>query len=151
MPHQHRTYDFRINGEDVGTFELLWTEDELYQRATFTTDDQVVDTEYILSLDREDVVGFRTDSDDPWTTMDEYPDDAYPTASFPLLLEKAQPRFRYRAIDESTGALGEYRELDRRGDTIDEIRNDEVIRSFTMRNGVVVEIDWGGATSTLQD
>lgn len=151
MTHYRREYDFRIDGEVVGTFELSRKEDELYQRATFVADDQEVDDEYFLRLDGGEVVAFRTDADDPWISLDDYPNDAFPSAAFPLLLDKAQSKFRYRAIDESTGEVGEYRELNWRGDIIEEVRNDEVVRSFTVRNEVLVEVDWGGATSTLLD
>ena len=41
--------------------------------------------------------------------------------------------------------------LERDGDVIEESVGGQVVRRFTRRDGVTVEIDWGGAHSVLHD
>ena len=69
MKHFAWEYDFRIDGEVVGSFEMSRTDDELYQRVTFKVDDQSIDGEYIFRLNGPDIVAFRTDANDPWITL----------------------------------------------------------------------------------
>lgn len=145
----HRYYDFSIENEPVGFFEIEATVDRIYQRATFVIDDAVSTNEYVLRIDGGDVTAFRTGEDTGWQDMAAYGADAYPLSAYPLLLPTAGEKRRYRPIDEGTGAVEPERVLQWEGDTVVEIGDDEPFRSFTMQDSVPIEIDWGGAISTL--
>lgn len=81
--------------------------------------------------------------------MERYGPNAYPTSAYLLLLAKLDEKLDYVPIDEGTLDVGDRLTLVRKGDTVGEYRGIEVIRSFKLQNGIPVEIDWGGATSSL--
>lgn len=146
----HRFYDFRIDGDVVGYFEIEATPSSIYQRARFVVDDSIVDNRYHLRLEDGSVTGFSTGDDAIWTSLDTYASEAYPLSSFPLLLDRLDGELTYLPIDESTGEVGPRRVLQREGATVIERRDGRMTRSFTVQEGILTSIDWGGATSVLQ-
>ena len=139
-PDYHRAYDFSIDGEVVGSVEIVHRADGLTQRATFTAGDEQVDTTYRIRLAAGEITAFRTDESDGWYSMDSYPADAYPLAAFPLLLERATPTYRYQPIDDSTGELLQHRTLERGGSVIVERQDETIHRSFTLDGDCITEI-----------
>ena len=146
----HRFYDFSIEDEPVGFFEIEASPDRITQRAKFEIDDTVSINEYVLQIADEAVTAFRTGADDEWRAMDDYPEDAHPLSAFPLLLPRASDEYRYRPIDEGTGEVGAERVLQRTGDVVAEVSDGVTHRSFTMDGSIPVAIDWGGAISRLR-
>ena len=146
----HRFYDFSIDDEPVGFFEIETTPDRITQRAKFAIDDAVSTNVYALQIADEAVTAFRTGEEVEWRAMDDYPEDAYPLSAFPLLLSRVADEYRYRPIDEGTGEVGAERVLRRTGDVVAEMSEEVTHRSFTMDGSIPVAIDWGGAISRLR-
>ena len=146
----HRFYDFSIDDEPVGFFEIEATPDRITQRAKFAIDDAVSTNAYVLQIADEAVTAFRTGADDEWRAMDDYPEDAYPLSAFPLLIPDTGKDRRYRPIDEGTGEVGAERVLRRSDDVVAEVSDGATNRSFAMDGSVPIEIDWGGAISRLR-
>ena len=85
-----------------------------------------------------------------WKPFTGYGADHYPTTAWPLLLEKAQPKFSYFPVVEGTGEAQEETTLKRKGDMIYETREGKTVRSFKMKDGIPIEIYWGGPRSVLK-
>ena len=151
MGSYHRFYDFRIDGDVAGYFELAVSPEEIYQCASFTTGDTIEVNEYMLRIEDAELVAFSTGEQPGWTSLGRYSDDAYPLSAFPYLIDRLEDERTYDPIIESTGAVVARRTLRREGETVLEYQDGRVMRSFTLAEGIPIEIDWGGATSSIRE
>lgn len=139
-------YDFRIGSRTAGWFAAEDDGAELRQSVSFETDDgHRYEQSYAVRYRGSRVLAYRV-GDAEWVDCWSLPDDHYPTAAYPLVIRHGLDR--YVAIDEETGQTSE-RTLDRAGELVIERLGGEVVRTFEVRDEVIVGIDWGGATSTL--
>jgi hypothetical protein len=141
-------YDFCIGGRDVGDFVSEDDGAELRQWVRFEPEEGGrFENRYAVRYAEGRPLAYRV-GDGDWVDLSELPDDHYPTAAYPLLLRHGVRA--YAAIDEGTGEVRS-RTLERRGDRVVEREGAETVRAFTLRGGLVVAIDWGGATSALRE
>lgn len=142
-----RSYDFRLEGRVVGSYELEDAGGELRQQVAFEQPDgERYRDEHVVRYRDGRPIAYRS-GDTGWTSLDDAPEDHWPTAAYPLLLRAR--RTAYIAIDEGTGATTA-RTHEHLEDRVIEREDDRITRVFELRDGEVVHIDWGGATSTLQ-
>jgi hypothetical protein len=139
-------YDFRIGSRLAGSFVAEDDGAELRQSVAFDTDDgERYENRYAVRYHGRRVLAYRV-GDGEWVDCSAMPEDHYPTAAYPLLIRHGLDR--YIAIDEETGQASP-RELRRAGARVIERQAGAVVRTFELRDDVIVSIDWGGATSTL--
>lgn len=140
-------YDFRIGDRDAGTFVLVDDGAELRQLVSFQADDgSRYENRYAVRYHEGRATAYRV-GDGEWVDCASFPPDHFPTSAYPLLVRGGTAR--YVAIDEDTGALRP-RELERLADRVIERQDGTPIRTFHLRDGVIVRIDWGGAVSNLR-
>jgi hypothetical protein len=141
-------YDFRVGSRPAGWFVAEDDGAELRQSVSFETDDgERYEQRYAVRYHGSRVLAYRL-GDADWVDCSALPDDHYPTAAYPLVIRHGLDR--YVAIDEETGGQSP-RTLDRAGERVIERQGDAVVRTFELRDDVIVGIDWGGATSTLTE
>jgi hypothetical protein len=141
-------YDFRVGSRQAGWFVAEDDGAELRQSVSFETDDgERYEQRYAVRYHGNRVLAYRL-GDADWVDCTALPDDHYPTAAYPLVI--CHGLDRYVAIDEETGRTSQ-RTLDRAGERMIERQGDAVVRTFELRDDVIVGIDWGGATSTLTE
>jgi hypothetical protein len=139
-------YDFRQGSRRVGSFVIEDDGAELHQWVTFETDDgERYENRYAVRYDGSRVLAYRV-GDGEWIDCSALPVDHYPTAAYPLLIRHDVTA--YVAIDEETGKATP-RTLVRSGDHVVERQAGTAVRTFELREGTIVRIDWGGATSSL--
>lgn len=151
MDEFHRYYDFKLGEENVGYFEMRFTDGELFQNARLRIDDEIQDNLFYVRVAGDKVLAFKVGCGGEWISMEKYGADQYPTSAFPLLLPMVRDRLEYTPILERSGQLGRPRTLRRIGAVIEETSGGRVTRSFRIERDIPVEIDWGGAVSALKD
>ena len=151
MDEYHRYYDFRLGDENVGYFEIRLMDGELFQNAKFHVDGGIQENVFCMRLVGDKAHAFKVGRSGEWISMEEYEADQYPTSAFPLLLPMVSDRLEYTPILEQSGQLGAPRTLRKLGAVIKETSGKRFTRSFRMEKEVPIEIDWGGAVSTLKD
>jgi hypothetical protein len=136
-----RYYDFTMNGERVGYYEVDERPGVLHANARMRIDGGTVErafwVRHVDGLPTEVKVG-----DSCWQRV---PRGAFPTSAYPLVLRRGMTR--YRALVEGTGEIDE-RELRREGGLVVEWSRGRVMRTFEVRDGQVVAISWGGAAES---
>lgn len=143
-------YDFRIDGKNVGYFELRIEEDKIYQNVKFQSPDGVYENPFYLMLRQGRVTAFKK-ADQNWISMSLYQENQFPSSSFPLLLPLVTDYLEYFQISEATGLVEGPLRLERIGSVIHEFQEQNFRRSFRIENGVIVEINWGGAISKIKN
>jgi hypothetical protein len=139
-------YDFRIGSRTAGSFVNEDDGTELRQSVRFETDaGERYENRHAVRYAGKRALAYRV-ADGDWVDCSGMPDDHYPTAAYPLLVRHGVTS--YMAIDEGTGEATP-RTLEWSGDQIVEREAGRTTRTFEVRNGAIVRIDWGGATSTL--
>ena len=140
-------YDFRIGDRDAGTFVVLDDGAQLQQMVSFQADDGgQYENRYAVRYLEGRVTAYQVGEGD-WIDCASLPPDHFPTSAYPLLVRSGVNR--YVAIDEETGMLSP-RELEHLSDRVIERQQGTPIRTFHLRDGVIVRIDWGGAVSSLR-
>lgn len=142
-------YTFEVAGEHVGYSKLVVTANRLYSETRAAFHAVVINNIFELQLQAGRVTAFKYNKN-AWMSMDDYPDNVWPSSAYPLFLEKAQPVFEYGAIDESSGEVVPTH-LIREGNVIIEYVGEKVTRTFWLDGESVIKIDWGGALSALCD
>lgn len=144
-------YDFRIDGRNAGYYYLKIDASHLRSHTRFRVDDTIQVSLFEVRHDGERALAYRC-ADAPWIDLADYPADHVPTSAYPILLPRAIDRpLVYTAILEGDGLFLPETVLAPSGDEIVESRGGRVVRRFTMRDGVPVQIDWGGPVSHLRD
>jgi hypothetical protein len=138
-------YDFTIDGDRVGYFEIEQRPGVLYMNARFLIEGEKRENPFwIRHVDerpREVKAG-----ESKWQRV---PDGTYPTSAYPFVLRAGLSR--YRAFVEGTGHF-EDRELRSEGGLLVEYSGERVTRKFGMQGDLITYICWGGsAESRLVD
>jgi hypothetical protein len=143
-------YDFTLNDQNRGYSYLRFDEKHLYSFTRFLVeDDEIYTNIFSLRLDGERVLACRH-GDAEWADLNGQPDDHYPTCAYPLLLSRVTSTgYTYVQVSCDDGEVIGEALLSRAGDDIVETVDGKVHRRFTMRDGVPIRIDWGGAVSHL--
>lgn len=134
-------YDFTIDGNRVGYFEIEEGPGELYMNARLFIEGAQHENPFWLrhTNGRPKQVKMR---ESVWYPV---PDDTYPTCAYPLVLRGGLAR--YRACIEGTWEL-EDREL-RSEDAIFVDRSGQrVMRKFALQGDQIVYICWGGTAES---
>jgi hypothetical protein len=150
MHRYQRYYDFKLGQINLGYFTIVRKPGHIMMMAKFETDGEVTENLFELKLDDHHVTAFKIGGGE-WQNMDQYGKNHYPTSAYPLLLPRVKELFVYHSIDESTGEVEGERMLERVGDVITESLAGKITRVFQMKDGIPVEINWGGPISTLRD
>ena len=142
-------YTFELGDQNVGYFEITEEPNTIYQKAQFRMGDDEILNIFHLKLDDGNLTAFKYQDDGEWVEMSQYDDDCFPGSAYPLLIEKANPTFRYQAIYEGSAEItGEMIATRDEGHVI-ETENGETRRQFWVSDGQVTQIDWGGPISRL--
>jgi hypothetical protein len=134
-------YDFTLQGDPAGFFEVSQSEQEIYMNARFVVDGRLQENPFWVTLEDGRPVRCRT-GDQPWR---EVPDGTYPASAYPLVLEQRLPG--YHSLDEAGGGVQQV-ELQYDGDVVTELVDGTVRRQFRLQNGAVVWISWGGGAES---
>jgi hypothetical protein len=139
-------YDFRIGPRVAGSFVIEDDGAELRQAVSFETDaGERYENRHAVRYDGHRALAYRVAGGE-WIDCSTLPADHYPTAAYPLVIRHGLAA--YVAIDEETGGATP-RTLEWSGDQVVEREAGRTTRTFEVRDGAIVRIDWGGATSTL--
>ena len=136
-----RYYDFTIDGERVGYYEIDERPGLLYANARMLIDGAAQQRAFWV----RHADGRPTEVRVGGSGWQRVPSGAFPTSAYPLVLRRALDR--YRAFVEGTGALDE-REIRNEDGVVVERSSDRVTRTFIVRAGVVVAISWGGGAES---
>jgi hypothetical protein len=135
-------YDFRIDGEPVGYFEVEEAGGNLYMNAAMIIDGRRHDNPFWVALEHGRPVRYRAGTME-WQKV---PDGCYPSSAYPIVLR--QRLSRYRSIDEGSGKIHDV-EVQYEGDMAVETVDDAPIRRFRVRQGQVIWIWWGGQAESV--
>lgn len=139
-------YDFRIGARTAGSFVIEDDGSELRQAVSFETEaGERYENRHDVRYAGHRALAYRV-GDGDWVDCSGLPADHYPTAAYPLLIRHELTE--YIAIDEDTGTAAP-RTLELYGDLVVEREAGRTTRTFEVRDGTIVRIDWGGASSTL--
>ena len=131
-------YDFRLNGQVVGTFELSEKPGWIHQTATFIVDGVEQVNRYAVRLDQQVPLSARGSGGEWW----EVPTGAYPSAAWPLVLRLGLREFPQ--LDEGSGEVRPA-ELHLEAGLLVEYVAGKPNRKFQVaEDGRVSYIHWGG-------
>lgn len=138
-------YDFTIDGERVGYFEIEERPGELYMNARMLIDGEQQENPFWV----RHVDGWPTQVKAGASKWHSVPSRTFPTCAYPLVLRSGLRR--YRALIEGTGEV-EDREIRNEDGLLVEYSGDRIVRKFGLHGGRIVYICWGGtAESRLAD
>ncbi len=148
---QEYFYDFRLHDTPCGYSYLRVSADQLLSVTRFRiSDDEIYTNRFALKLDDDRVIALKY-GDQDWVDF-VFPKGHYPSCAYPLLLPKVTTEpFDYIQVAESELSIVGPTSLLREGDDIVEMQSGKVMRRFTMKAGIPVRIDWGGAISVLHE
>lgn len=149
MQEAHYFYDFKLDDDNAGFFEIKIESNEIYQNVKFKNGNEIYENPFFLKLEKDQVIAFKK-GDGTWVNIKDYKENHYPSSAYPLLLPKVKDRLEYFQINEATGNVEGLTILERAGDTINEYRDQKLLRSFKMTDSTPVEINWGGACSKMR-
>lgn len=141
-------YDFVMEGTNAGHFEISDDGAEIHMNAVFMNGGRRYENAFGLRYAGKRVLAYRSGADE-WSDCSSLPEDHYPTSAYPILLRHKIKS--YVPIVESSGQLLARTTLKDTGGAVVETRDGAVVRSFAVKDGVVVRINWGGPISTLKD
>ena len=143
-------YIFKVNGENRGYSYLRLDQKRLLSYTRFLMEnDEIYTNVFVLKLNGERVLACKHGLAD-WVDFSDQPHHHYPSCAYPLLLTRvASQPYTYMQISEDDGAAIGETTLWRDGADLVETRNAKEYRRFTMRNGIPIKINWGGAISIL--
>ncbi len=144
-------YDFRLNGTACGYSYLGYSDDRLLSVTRFRiSENDVYTNRFELKLAENQVVALKY-GDQDWTAF-AFPAGYYPSCAYPILLPfVTELPFDYIQVAEADLSIVGQIRLQWNGDDIVETQAGQETRRFTMRNGVPMRIDWGGALSVLHE
>ncbi len=142
-------YNFTINGLNQGYSYLYLDHKKLYSVTRFAFEGSIKTNKFLLKLRDECLLACKH-GEAKWVDLQQVASDHYPDCAYPLLLPKAirQP-YHFTVISADDGSILGESSLVRENDTITETVNERPTRKFTMDGCTPVQIDWGGAISTL--
>ncbi|MEL6180325.1 MAG: hypothetical protein AAFS10_15290 [Myxococcota bacterium] len=143
-------YTFEPEEGPSGVFTLTFDGDRIVQQVRVEQEGRMAESRFELRAPGQHLTHFRV-GDEPWTSMEGFPDDAYPGSAFVLLLSEAKERpFVFQRIRESSGTVEGWTTLERRGNMITERDHERITRRFWVDdNDRLVRVDWGLAESRL--
>jgi hypothetical protein len=143
-------YNFTLDGDNRGYSYLRFDHKTLYSLTRFLIEkDETYTNVFSLRLDSGRVLACKHEDAD-WVDLREQPPDHYPACAYPLLLPRVtSTSTTYIQISCDDGSVIGETLLSWEGEEIVESRDGKEYRRFTMREGVPVTIDWGGAVSHL--
>lgn len=143
-------YNFKFDGKNQGYSYLRFDQNSLLSFTRFLAEnDEVYSNVFLLKLSGEKVLACKH-GDAGWVDFSNHPPHHYPSCAYPLFLSKvASDRYTYVQISEDDGSIFGETVLSWNGDDIVESRDAVEYRRFTMRNGIPIKINWGGAISHL--
>lgn len=146
MPEYY--YNFTVSGENRGYSYLKYDTQQLYSFTRFYFEENELLTNiFRLKISNQIVLACQY-NDNPLIEFTAPQTDYYPSCAYPLFLNKASIKpYTYMQIAEADGSYIGQTELVKHGSEIEESRNGDVLRTFSMENNTPVRIDWGGAVS----
>jgi len=142
-------YDFSFGDKNAGYFEVRQSSGKIYMNAKFEMGGELLVNPFEITYEGEKVLAVRA-GDGEWLDFSKFPANHYPTSAYPLLLPRVKDELGYISVEEGSGRIIGEILLKRVGDTIHESKDGKTIRKFRMKDGVAVEIDWGGPVSHLK-
>ena len=146
----HRFYDFAFADKNAGYFEIRQDKGMIYQNAKFQMGEVTYENPFSLKIEGNRVLAYKM-GDGDWVDFTGYPEDNYPESAYPLLLPRVKEELSYFAVSEKDGTIMGRTVLKRTEDLIEETRDGKIVRTFRMKNGVPIEINWGGPVSHLKE
>ena len=143
-------YNFKVNEENQGYSYLRLDHTSLFSLTRFRIgEDETYSNVFSLKLSGEKVLACKH-GDADWVDFSRLPPNHYPGCAYPLLLSKVtSDPYTYIQVSEDDGSILGETVFSREGRDIVESQKGTETRRFTMRNGVPIKIDWGGAISIL--
>ena len=142
-------YDFRFGNDNAGWFEILEEPERIWMKAVFDLDGEDYENEFELRIVDGAVTAYRYGAGE-WRDMPEG-EDIYPGSAYPLLISRLTDTLTFRSLREEDGEIIGVTTLTREGDEVIERLGDTETRRFTLRDGEIIRIDWGGPVSHLHD
>jgi hypothetical protein len=136
-----KQYDFTIDGERVGSFELSEKPGWIHTNARFTIDGVLSENPFAVRLDGGLPVAVKAPGKD-WQPVEP---GVYPTSAWPLVLRAGLRE--YRALDEGSGKVV-LRTLREEEGLVVEYQGTRVTRRFRVENEVVSYIHWGDSAES---
>ncbi len=136
-----RYFDFTIDGERVGYYEIDERPGLLYANARLLVEGEQREHPFWVRHVDERPTEVRLGAAN-WQPV---PPGAYPTSAYPFVVRRGLER--YRALVEGTLELDE-RELSSEDGLVVERSGGRMTRAFGVRAGVVVSIAWGGGAES---
>lgn len=141
-------YTFEMSGQNLGYHMITQEADRIEQNTRFRMGDDEIHNIFVLKLDEGQISAFKY-KDDDWVQMNEFGENCYPSSAYELLLELVDPVFEYESIEEGSASVVGTRKLVRDGHVVTEFDGGDVTRRFWLKDGQVVQVDWGGAISKI--
>ena len=150
MTHGTLSYSFEIGGNRCGQMDVHRSNGYLRTVTEFETPETGhVLADFEVWFDGLKVIKARKKPLE-WVAFAGLPNDAFPDCAYPLLIQKSQDsNFDYWCVDLEQHREPVLHKVSRTDDLIVETRGKQVLRRFSMDDGIPAWIDWGGASSSL--